>query len=323
MRAIVVNRPQDVPAFVSLENDLPESFLGDEGVLVDVSYSSINYKDGLALTGKPGIIRAQRLIPGIDLVGTLSSPEALEGGTAVLVNGCGIGETHNGGLAERARVDPSWLVPVPANMTPQQAAAVGTAGYTAMLAVLALERAGVEGDVLVTGAGGGLGSIAVMLLAARGYRVTASTGRAAEHDYLRSLGAVDVIDRNDLSAPGKPMQSERWDGAVDSVGGSTLANVLSQTRYGGTVAACGMAQSTDLPASVLPFILRGVTLAGINSVLTPRALRLEAWEKLGAELDLDRLDAMTSVVPLDGAIDAGERILAGTVRGRTVVDVQN
>lgn len=316
MRAIVVSRPQDAPAFVALEDELAESFLGNEGVLVDVSFSSINYKDGLALSGKPGIIRAQRLIPGIDLVGEVD-------GRAVLVNGCGIGETHNGGLAELARVDPAWLVPVPATMSMRQAAAVGTAGYTAMLAVLALERAGVAGEILVTGAAGGVGSIAVALLAARGHRVTASTGRMAEYDYLRSLGAHDVIDRAEVTVAGKPLQSERWDGAIDSVGGTTLANVLSQTRYGGTVAACGMAQSTELPASVLPFILRGVSLAGINSVFTPHKLRSEAWNRLGAELNLALLDSMTTVVPLAAAIATGERIIAGEVRGRTVVDVKH
>jgi len=317
MRAYVVNRPQDVPAFVTLEEELDESFLGDDGVAVDVAFTSINYKDALAITGKPGIIRAQRLIPGIDLVGTDAS------GERVLVNGCGIGETHNGGLAQRARVQPEWIVPVPQSMSLQQAAAIGTAGYTAMLAVLALERAGVGGDILVTGAAGGLGSIAVALLAARGHRVTASTGRPAEHDYLRSLGATDIIDRAELSDPGKPLQSERWDGAIDSVGGVSLANVISQVRYGGTVAACGMASSTELPVSVLPFILRSVTLAGINSVYTPRELRLEAWEKLGTELDLALLDSMTSVEPFDRAIEVGEQVLAGSVRGRTVIDVQN
>jgi len=315
MRAYVVDRSAPEGPQVTLEEHLPESFLGDEGVLVDVAYSSINYKDALALMGKPGIIRAERLIPGIDLVGTLAS------GAHVLVNGCGIGETDNGGLAEKARVNPDWLVPVPSTLTLEQAAAIGTAGYTAMLAVLALERAGAGGEVLVTGAAGGVGSIAVALLAARGHRVTASTGRIAEHEYLRSLGASDIIDRATLSEPGKPLQSERWDAAIDSVGGTTLANVLSQTRYGGTVAACGMAGSTELPASVLPFILRAVNLAGINSVYTPRALRLEAWHKLGTELDLALLDSMTTTVGLGDAVATAERVLAGAVRGRSVVDV--
>lgn len=319
MRAFVVDRSADAAGTVTLEENLDESYLGTDGTEVDVAYSSINFKDGLALTGKPGIIRAPRLIPGIDLVGRIAAgPDA---GAAVLVNGCGIGETHNGGLASKARVQPEWLVPVPDTMSLQQAAAIGTAGYTALLAVLALERAGVAGEILVTGAAGGLGSIAVALLAGAGHRVTASTGRVAQHDYLRALGASDVIDRATLAQAGKPLQSERWDGAVDAVGGTTLATVLSQTRYGGTVAACGMAQSTELPTTVLPFILRGITLAGINSVYTPRALRLEAWRRLGTDLNLQLLDSMTQVVPLDGAVSTAQRILAGDVRGRTVVDV--
>lgn len=352
MRALVVNRTQDAAAFTSLEEHLDEAFLDaaspSDGVEVDVAFSSLNYKDALALSGRPGIIRAQRLIPGIDLVGTVAaaSPsmnsgnslaESIEAGTRagsspsmnsgnstrVLVNGCGIGETHNGGLATRARVDREWLVPVPDTMSLEQAAAIGTAGYTAMLAVLALERAGVWGDVLVTGAGGGVGSIAVALLSRLGFRVAASTGRSETHDYLRSLGATTIVDRAEFATPGKALQEQRWDGVVESVGGATLSNVLSQVRYGGTVAAIGNAQSAEFTSSVYPFILRAVTLTGINSVYTPRELRLEAWDRLGTDLDLGLLDSMTSVIGLGDAVEHASSILEGSVRGRTVVDVRS
>jgi len=292
-------------------------------VTIDVEFSSINYKDGLALTGRPGVIRAERLIPGIDLVGSVAASHSGDfmPGDRVLVNGCGLGETHHGGLADRARVPAKWLVPVPDGITSAQAAAIGTAGFTAMLAVLELERDGVAGDILVTGAAGGVGSIAIALLARLGYRVTASTGRAGEHDYLRGLGAASIIDRAELSEPGKALQNERWGGAIDSVGGTTLANVLSQTKYSGTVAAVGNAQSADFAGSVYPFILRGVRLAGINSVFTPRPLRLEAWGRLARDLDLDQLDAITETVPLEDAVATAERIVEGGIRGRTVVDV--
>jgi acrylyl-CoA reductase (NADPH) len=276
-RAIVVTRPSDAPASAALETAVSDDALSEGDVTVDVEYSSVNFKDGLALTGRPGVIKAQSLIAGIDLVGVV------EGTTDhVIVNGFGIGESHPGGLSERARVKSDWLVPLPEGLSPRRAAAIGTAGFTAMLSVLAIERTlspADGGEVLVTGASGGVGSIAIALLAGLGYSVTASTGRPAEHDYLRSLGAGTVIDRAELGEPGKPLQSQRWAAAVDSVGSHTLANVLAQANYGATVAACGLAQGPDLPATVMPFILRGVSLVGINSVYCPMPLRTEAWRR--------------------------------------------
>lgn len=286
-----------------------------DGVLVDVTYSSVNYKDALAITGRPGVIRAETLIAGIDLVGTRRDT-----GERVLVNGCGLGETHDGGLAEVARVPEEWLIPVPPRMTDAQAAAIGTAGYTAALCVLALAE--VEGEVVVTGSTGGVGSIAIALLAATGRAVAAVTGKADQHDYLRSLGATAIVDRAELEAPGKPLQSERWAGAVDTVGGAVLANVLSQTRYGGIVTACGLAGATDVPASMMPFILRAVTLVGINSVFTPRERRLAAWNLLDRELDLGLLDRLTASIGLAHAVGAGERMIAGETTGRIIVDVR-
>lgn len=297
---------------------LEDAALSSDGVAVDVEYSSINYKDGLALTGRPGVIRSGSVIAGIDLVGRLAS------GERVLVNGWGLGETRDGGLSERAVVKPEWLVRVPDAISNTRAGAIGTAGFTAMLAVLAIERNGSRGEVLVTGASGGVGSVAVALLARLGYTVTASTGKHEEHDYLRSLGAAAVIDRAELSASvGAALQHKRWAAAVDSVGGATLANVLAQTEYGGLVASCGLAQDAALPTTVLPFILRAVTLAGINSVECPVPERERAWARLATDLDLDLLDAMTTTVPLASAMAVAERIVRGEIRGRTVVDVQN
>lgn len=324
MRAWMVTKGGD-GVDASLVDSLTDADLGEGDVLVDVEYSSINYKDGLALTGRAGVIRQHPLIPGIDLVGTVaeSADERWRAGDAVVLNGWGIGETHNGGLAERARVSGDWLVELPAGLSPKQAAAIGTAGFTAMLAVLALERAdALHGEVLVTGAAGGVGSIAISLLAGLGCQVVCSTGRPEEHDYLTRLGASEVISRQSLSEPGKPLQSERWSGAIDSVGGTTLANVLAQTRYGGAVASCGLAGSHELPTTVMPFILRGVRLLGINSVLAPSALRLEAWHRLAGELDTDLLDDLTTTVALADAGRVAEEIIAGRVRGRTVVDVR-
>jgi len=322
-RAIVVStQPQ---ARADLVDDRADAPLGENGVRIDVEYSSINFKDGLALTGRPGVIQSHGLVAGIDLVGTVAESRGdWAAGDRVLVNGFGIGEKHDGGLAERAVVDAGWLVPLPEAISPRRAAAIGTAGFTAMLSVLAIEKSlspADGGEVLVTGASGGVGSIAIALLSRLGYRVTASTGRASEGDYLRFLGARDVIDRATLSEPGKPLQSQRWAAAVDSVGSHTLANVLAQTTYGGVVATCGLAQGADLPATVLPFILRAVTLTGINSVYCPMPLRREAWNRLASDLDLDLLDSLTASVGLDGAIGVAERIMAGEVRGRTVVDV--
>jgi acrylyl-CoA reductase (NADPH) len=330
-RALKATRSDDRAVTVDLV-ELTDDDLAPGNVTVDVEYSSLNFKDALALAGKPGVIRSYPLIPGIDLVGTVASSEnpRWKSGDAVLLNGWGIGEEHDGGLAERARVNGDWLVALPAGLDPKRAAAIGTAGFTAMLAVLALERAGVApsgtstaaGDILVTGAAGGVGSIAIALLSAAGYRVVASTGRPQEAAYLRGLGASDIIDRATLAEPGKPLQSQRWAGAIDSVGGATLANVLAQTSYGGTVASCGLAQSGELPATVMPFILRAVTLAGINSVFAPRALREEAWRRLSADLDPRRLDEMTSTIGLTDAVGRSADLLAGRVRGRLVVDLR-
>jgi acrylyl-CoA reductase (NADPH) len=285
-------------------------------VTIDVSYSSLNYKDALAITGRPGVIRAETLIAGIDLVGTRRDT-----GERVLVNGCGLGETHDGGLAGVARVPEEWLVPVPDRFTNARAAAIGTAGYTAALCVLELSFTDPASELpyLVTGATGGVGSIAVAMLAATGTAVAAVTGKAGEHGYLRGLGASTIIDRAELETPGRALQSERWAGAIDTVGGPVLANVLSQTRYGGIVAACGMAGSTDVTASMMPFILRAVSLVGVNSVFTPRLLREAAWKLLDDRLDTDLLDSLTTSIDLGDAVEAAERMLAGETTGRIVV----
>jgi acrylyl-CoA reductase (NADPH) len=298
-------------------------------VTVDVAWSTLNYKDGLAITGKGPVVRSFPLHAGIDFAGTVSSSsdERFKPGDAVLLNGFGVGEAHSGGLAQKARVKADWLLPIPPGLSARQAMAIGTAGYTAMLCVMALERHGVTpgspaaGDILVTGASGGVGTIAITLLARLGHRVVASTGRLHEADFLKGLGAAEVIARDTLSAPGKPLAKERWAGVVDSVGSHTLANACAQTRYGGAVAACGLAQGMDLPASVAPFILRGVTLYGIDSVMAPMARRREAWARLARDLDLAKLDALTQEVTLAGALAAAGDILAGQVRGRLVVNV--
>jgi acrylyl-CoA reductase (NADPH) len=328
-RALRVSRPLDgqtKEVNVDLVDDYDEDALGEGDVLVDVDYSSLNFKDGMALNGDPGVMRLDRMIPGIDLVGRVaeSSDPRWAPGDPVLVNGWGLGETHHGGFAERARVSGDWLVRLPDAITPQRAAAIGTAGFTAMLAVLALERAdALAGDVLVTGAAGGVGSVAIAVLGRLGHRVIASTGRPEETEYLTSLGATEVIDRAPLGEPGKPLQRERWSGAVDSVGSNTLANVLAQTAYSGTVATCGLAQGSDLPGSVLPFILRGVSLVGINSVYITSELRAQAWERLCTDLDPALLDAMTETIGLAEVPSYAATILGGRVRGRTVVDVRN
>jgi acrylyl-CoA reductase (NADPH) len=307
--------------------DVDEDDLMDGDVTVAVSHSTVNYKDGLALTGASPVVRRWPMIPGIDLAGTVreSQHEGIGVGDEVVLNGWGAGETHLGGYAEVARVPGGWLVPKPDAFSAAQAMAIGTAGYTAMLCVLALEDHGVrpdDGPVLVTGAAGGVGSIAVSLLSRLGFEVHASTGRAAEEgEYLRSLGAQEIVDRSELSEPGRPMGKERWAGAVDSVGSHTLANVLAQTRYGGTVAACGLASGRDLPASVAPFILRGVTLAGVDSVRAPRERRLLAWERLAEHLDAAALDPLTTTRPLADAPELATAILAGKVRGRVVLTV--
>ena len=322
--AILVDQPGSAAKIVRLgESELPEA-----SVTVDVAWSTINYKDGLALTGKSPILRKFPIVPGIDLAGvvTASSHPAWKPGDRVVMNGAGIGESRWGGLSQRARVDGDWLVRVPEAFDLRQAMAIGTAGYTAMLCVLALERQGVTpaaGEVLVTGASGGVGSVAIAVLAGLGYSVTASTGKLEQGDYLRNLGAGAVIDRHELSQPGKPLQKERWAAVVDSVGSHTLVNACAQTRYRGTVAACGLAQGMDFPATMAPFILRGVTLCGVESVMAPMPLRLEAWARLARDLDPRKLEMMTTGIGLGDAIAAAERILAGQVRGRIVVDVNH
>lgn len=323
MRAILIESEGAAPRLLE---DAEESVL-DGAVALDVQRSSLNYKDAMALAGR-GIVRTYPLIPGIDLVGTVteSADAAFSPGDQVVLTGDGIGELHHGGLATRARVRPDALVHLPASLTAQRAAAIGTAGFTAMLAVLRLEDAGLtpaDGDVLVTGASGGAGAISIALLAGRGHRVIASTGRAEENgDFLCSLGAAELLDRRELSEEvGRPLQHQRFAAAVDGVGGTTLANVLAQTVHGGTVAAFGLAQSPDLPATVMPFILRGVTLAGITSVICPRPLRERAWAALAQELDPALLDSLTTTIGLAEALPLAEQILAGRVRGRTVVEV--
>lgn len=307
--------------------ELPEDALPEGDVLVRVEWSTLNYKDGLAITGKAPVVRKFPMVPGIDFAGTVEASRhpAWQPGDRVLLSGWGVGEGHWGGLAQKARVRGDWLLARPENLSARQCMAIGTAGYTAMLCVLALERHGVladSGEVLVTGAAGGVGSVAIQLLARRGYRVVASTGRVeAAGEYLRGLGAAEVIDRAQFSAPGKPLGRERWAGAVDTVGSHTLANVCATTRYGGVVTACGLAGGMDLPATVAPFILRSVTLAGIDSVMAPLPLRQTAWTALAAEIDTDKLDDMTRAIPLAAAIPAAAELIAGQVRGRLVVDV--
>lgn len=300
----------------------------DQGdVTVAVDYSTVNYKDGLAISGLGGIIKRFPMIPGIDLAGTVeaSSNPSFKVGDKVVLNGYEAGVTHNGGFAQRARVKGDWLVKLPENITTRQAAAVGTAGYAAMLCVMALERGGVRnGDILVTGAAGGVGSVAIAIMAKLGYRVIASTGRTTEEAYLRSLGASEIVDRATLSAPSpRPLGAERWAGAIDTVGSHTLVNVLAQTKYGGTVAAVGLAQGLDLPGSVAPFILRSVTLAGVDTVNAPMAVRTEAWARLARDLDPALLESMTTVIPLQEAAGHSVLVLKGAVRGRTLVDVNN
>jgi acrylyl-CoA reductase (NADPH) len=306
--------------------DFDEANLMDGDVTVRVEWSTVNYKDGLALTGKAPVIRRFPMIPGIDFAGTVesSSHPQWKPGDRVILNGWGAGETHLGGYAEKARVKGDWLVGLPARNSARGAMAIGTAGYTAMLAVMALERQGVaprHGPVIVTGAAGGVGSVAVTLLAKLGFAVVASTGRPAEADYLKSLGAREIIERKELAGASKPLGPERWAGGIDTVGSTTLANVLSMTRYGGAIAACGLAGGMDLPATVAPFILRGVSLIGIDSVMCPSERRREAWKRLASDIDAGKLAMMTSEIDLAGVMDAGRRIVEGAVRGRIVVKI--
>lgn len=307
--------------------DLSEADLMDGDVTVRIEHSTVNYKDGLAITGKSPVVRVWPLTPGIDFAGVVesSSHPGFKPGDRVVLNGWGVGETHHGGYAQRARVKGDWLVKLPAGISTAQAMAVGTAGYTAMLSVIGLERLGVtpdKGDILVTGAAGGVGSVAIALLDRLGYRVVASSRRKeSEGDYLTGLGAAEVIDAAEFQGPARPISKERWAGAVDAVGSHTLANVLSQMKYGGAVTACGLAQGLDLPGSVAPFILRGVTLAGIDSVMRPKPDREEAWGRLAKDLDLGRLDAMTTHAGLDDLPRLATEITEGKVRGRVVIGV--
>lgn len=309
--------------------ELSRDELMDGDVTVAVSHSTVNYKDGLVLSGRSPVVRRFPMIPGIDLAGTVESSSHTEfkPGDRVLLNGFGLSETHYGGYAQMARVKGNWLVPLPTAFSEPEAMAIGTAGYTAMLCVLALEDAGVrpaKGPVLVTGAAGGVGSVAVALLAKLGYQVIASTGRSEEEEaYLKQLGAAEIIPRSELSGDPKPLAKERWAGAIDSVGSKTLANVLACTKYGGAVAACGLAQGMDLPTSVAPFILRGVTLLGIESVYMPKPRRLVAWQRLARDLDKEKLAQMTKTIALKDVFQAGEDILAGRVRGRLIVDLHS
>lgn len=322
--AIVIDKTDDKQT-VSL-TQVDEAQLPEGDVTIDVEYSTLNYKDGLAITGKSPVVRKFPMVPGIDLVGTVraSSHGDWKAGDKVVLNGWGVGETHWGGLAQVARLKGDWLVPLPSAFSGKQAMAIGTAGYTAALCVEALVKAGVtpdQGEVLVTGATGGVGSVAVALLKKAGFTVAGSTGKASEADYLKQLGADTVIDRAELGAPGKPLQKERWAGVVDSVGSHTLANACAQTRYGGAVTACGLAQGMDFPASVAPFILRGVRLIGIDSVMAPKAPRLTAWERLARDLDPKLLDVIATEVGLGDAITAAADLIDGKVRGRIIVDV--
>ena len=326
IKAIVIDKQDDdYSANLSSINsdDLP-----NENVLIDVLYSTLNYKDGLAITGKGPVVRSFPMVPGIDLVGTVtnSDSEEFKAGDKVILNGFGVGEKHWGGLAQKAALSSDWLIPLPANLSAKQAMQIGTAGYTAMLSVIALEKQGItpdSGEVLVTGANGGVGSFAIYLLSQLGYQVTAATGRMEQADYLKSLGATNVIDRNEFSNPGKPLQKERFAAAIDSVGSHTLANICASLKYGGVVTACGLAQGMDLPASVAPFILRGISLMGIDSVMRPKADRVEAWARLASLVSSDYLDKISTEITLDQVIENAEQLMQGQIRGRVVVNCQS
>ena len=324
-KAIVIDKA-DSGQTVRL-TDFDEKDLMDGDVTVVVEWSTVNYKDGLAITGKAPVVRRFPMIAGVDFAGTVeaSSDPAWRVGDKVILNGWGLGETHLGAYAEKARVKGDWLVRLPVSMSAREAMAIGTAGYTAMLAVMALERGGLapsRGPVVVTGAAGGVGSVAVALLAKLGYAVVASTGRPEEAAYLKGLGATEIIERKELSGAARPLAKERWAGGIDAVGSTTLANVLSMTRYGGTVAACGLAGGMDLPTTVAPFILRAVSLVGIDSVMCPLPLRQEAWRRLETDLDKGKIAAMTGEIGLADVFEAGRRIVEGQVRGRTVVKIR-
>lgn len=322
MRAWMLRKDEAGDFSCQLE-PLDQNLLGDEGTLVDVAYSTINYKDGLAMMNLSPVVRSWPMIAGIDFAGVIA--EGPDAGQAVLANGHGMGETRLGALASQARVPAEWLIPIPAPLQPLHAMAIGTAGYTAMLCVHALEDQGLtpdSGPILVTGATGGVGSFATLLLAKKGFEVWASTGKASEADFLKGLGASQIIDRSELSEKGRPLGKERWAGAVDSVGSHTLANALAQTHYGGSVAACGLAQGFDLPATVMPFILRGVNLLGVDSVQAPRDKRVRAWQGLADLLSPAEIEAMVELRPMSEALKAAEDIMANAYKGRVVIDVR-
>ena len=323
-RALQINK--DDAGYNTELKELDESALPEGDVTVQVAWSTLNYKDGLAITGKGPVVRKFPLTPGIDMAGKVieSTHPGWKAGDKVVLNGWGVGETHSGCLAQKARVNGDWLVPLPTAFSERQAMAIGTAGYTAMLCVLALEKHGVkptDGEILVTGANGGVGSVAIMLLAKLGYSVIASTGRPQEEAHLKALGAAGIIDRKELSEPGKPLCKERWAGVIDSVGSTTLANACAATKYAGAVAACGLAGGADFPATVMPFILRGITLYGIDSVMAPITNRIEAWNRLARDLDIAKLEVNTTEISLAEAINVGAQLLEGKVCGRVVVDV--
>jgi acrylyl-CoA reductase (NADPH) len=312
------------PEFSACVREVDDSFLPEGDVTLDVAYSTLNYKDALAITNRSPVVRSWPMVAGIDGSGTVveSASPRWKAGDEVVLDGFGVGESHKGCLAGRARLKGEWLIRRPARFSARDAMAIGTAGYTAMLCVLALERHGAkpgDGEVLVTGATGGVGSTAIALLSKLGHRVVAATGKSGEAEYLKSLGASAMIDRAELAAPGKPLQKERWSAVVDAVGSHTLVNACAQTRYGGVVAACGLAQGLDFPATVAPFILRAVTLAGVDSVMAPLALREEAWSRLARDLDAAQLDRITTEIALEDTIEAAGRLLEGKVRGRIVV----
>lgn len=324
-KAILITK-DDTSGYKAALQQVDEAILPEGDVTVRVEWSTLNYKDGLAITGKSPVVRRFPMVPGIDFAGTVtaSSNPAWKVGDQVVLNGWGVGETHCGGLGEVARVKGDWLVALPQGISARQAMAIGTAGYTAMLCVMALEKHGVKpenGEILVTGANGGVGGVAIVLLAKLGYTVVASTGRMEEAEHLKALGATTVIDRAELSAPGKAIGKERWAGVVDAVGSHTLANACATTKYGGAVAACGLAGGMDFPSTVAPFILRGVTLYGIDSVMAPMALRQQAWARLAKDLDMAKLDSITNEIGMDAVIPTAAALLEGEVRGRVVVNV--
>jgi len=326
-KAIQVSRDEEKKQSVNVV-ELSNDDLMEGDVTIEVEATTVNYKDGLAITGKSPVIRHWPMVPGIDLVGTVleTASSEFKAGDKVLLNGFGVGEVHWGGYAERARLKSDWLINLPSGIEPKQAMGVGTAGYTAMLCVMALERYGItpsSGPIIVTGANGGVGTVAISILSKLGYHVIASTGRVDESDFLKELGASEIIDRAELSEAGRPLGKERWAGGVDAVGSHTLANLLAQTNYGGAVAACGLAQGFDLPATVMPFILRGVALLGVDSVMASKELRKEAWSRIATDLDMGKLAALTTEIGFDDIIQTATDIVDGKVRGRVIVDMNS